>query len=67
MYLCTIIQDVPFKCNPNYYTNIFKPENDKTNGNIEFFQPYHVVTAEALLEIIMAILSPVLSLNENLP
>jgi hypothetical protein len=33
---------------------------DKTNGNIEFLQPYPVVAADALLEIGTAVISSVL-------
>jgi hypothetical protein len=40
-------------------------QNDKTNGSIEFLQPY-LVAADAPLEIDMAIISAVLLLHERL-
>jgi hypothetical protein len=42
------------KRNPNYYTQPLHAQNDETNGNTEFLQPYPVVEADALLEIGMA-------------
>jgi hypothetical protein len=40
-------------------------QNNRTNGNIEFLQPYPTAAADTLLEIGMAIISAVLSLNEH--
>jgi hypothetical protein len=41
-------------------------QNDETNGNIEFLQPYPVVAADALLEIGTVVISAVSSLDEHL-
>jgi hypothetical protein len=41
-------------------------QNDETNGNIEFLQPYPVVAADALFEIGTAVISAVLSLDKHL-
>jgi hypothetical protein len=41
-------------------------QNDETDVNIEFLQPYPVVAADALLEIGTATISAVLSLDERL-
>jgi hypothetical protein len=41
-------------------------QNDETKDSIEFLQPYHVVAADALLEIGTAVISTVLSLDEHL-
>jgi hypothetical protein len=41
-------------------------QNDETNGNIEFLQPYPVVAADALLETGTALNSAVLSLDKHL-
>jgi hypothetical protein len=41
-------------------------QNDETNGNIEFLQPYPIVTANALLEISTAIISDVSSAQLHL-
>jgi hypothetical protein len=38
----------------------------KTNGNIEFLQPYPVVAADALFQIVTTVISAVLSLHERL-
>jgi hypothetical protein len=42
-------------------------QNNETNGNIEFFQQFPVVAANALLEISTAAISAVLSLVKHLP
>jgi hypothetical protein len=52
--------------NPNDYTGTPSRKNDETNGNIEFLQPYPVVAADALLEIAVAVISAVFSLDEHL-
>jgi hypothetical protein len=41
-------------------------QNDETDGNIEFLQPYPAVAADALLEVGAAVISAVLSLDEHL-
>jgi hypothetical protein len=42
--------------------NLFTPENNETNGNIEFLQPYPVAAADTLHEIGTAVISAALSL-----
>jgi hypothetical protein len=59
------IQNVPFETEPTTHKPLLA-QNDETNGNIEFLQPYPVVAAEALLEIGTAVISAVLSLDEHL-
>jgi hypothetical protein len=39
-------------------------QNNETNGNNEFLQPYLVVSADALFEIGTVVISAVLSLDE---
>jgi len=46
--------------------NRFTHKEDKTNGNIEFLQPYPVVAADALLEIGTAVIPAFLSFDEHL-
>jgi hypothetical protein len=41
-------------------------QNDETNGNVEFLQPYPVFAADVLLEIGMTVISAILSLVEHL-
>jgi hypothetical protein len=41
-------------------------QNDGTNSNIEFWQPYPIVAADALLEIGTTVISAVLSLSKHL-
>jgi hypothetical protein len=43
-----------------------REQNDENNGNIESLQAYHVVAADALLEIGTAVISAFLSLDEHL-
>jgi hypothetical protein len=52
------------KRNPTH--ELLRAQNDETNGNIEFLQPYPIVAADALLEIGTAVISAVLSLDEHL-
>jgi hypothetical protein len=53
--------------NPKLLTHeTLHAQNDKTNGSIEFEQPYPVVAADALLQIGTAVISAVLSLNDHL-
>jgi hypothetical protein len=54
------------KLSPNYYTRTPSAQNHETNGNIEFLQPYPVVTADVLLEIGTAVISAVVSLLVNI-
>jgi hypothetical protein len=49
------------KCNPATHEHLHA-QNDETNGNIEFLQPYHVVTAVVMFEIGTVAISAVLSL-----
>jgi hypothetical protein len=46
--------------------NPLQAQNDQTNDNIEFLQPYPVVAADALLEIGTTVISAVLSLDVHL-
>jgi hypothetical protein len=55
-----------FILNATQTHEILHAQNDETNGNIEFLQPYPVVAAAALLEIGTAVISDVLSLDEHM-
>jgi hypothetical protein len=46
---------------------LLQAQYDETNDNIEFLQPYPVVSANALFEIGTAIISAVFSLDEHFP
>jgi hypothetical protein len=54
----------PLNLCPDFYTCTLHAQN-KANGNTDFFQPYPVVAADALLEIIMALISAVFSPDEH--
>lgn len=49
-------------CEPN----LTQSQDDETDSNIEFLQPYPIVVADALLEICTALVSSALSLKELL-
>jgi hypothetical protein len=44
----------------------FHAQNNEPSGSIIFLQPYPIVAADALLKIVMAVISAVLSLYEHL-
>jgi hypothetical protein len=61
----TVYRLFHLKFNPITYKPLHA-QNDETNGSIEFLQPYPVVAAETMLEIGTAVISAVLSLDEQL-
>jgi hypothetical protein len=63
------LQCVPFKNKANMISTHKYPhtQNDETNKNTEFCNPYPVVAADALFEIGTAVIAAVSSLDEHLP
>jgi hypothetical protein len=51
-----LIQNVPFKTQPQLLHELLRAQNDETNGNIELLQSNSVAVADALLEIGTAVI-----------